>query len=104
MDFNPVFDAQFIQYRQRESNVDGEGQLITPFGTYYTIRIHHLITELDSVRVNLGWFDQWFPINRTISEYEWWDNNLKRPVLKIETVGAMGSERSEERRVGKECR
>lgn len=92
MDFNPVFDAQFIQYRQRDSNVDGEGQLITPFGTYNTIRIHHHITELDSVRVNLGGFNQWFPINRTISEYEWWDNNLKRPVLKIETEGAMGSE------------
>jgi len=92
MDFNPVYDAQFIQYRQRESTVDGEGQLITPYGTYDVIRIHHNITELDSVRIAIGSFNQWIPINRTVNEYEWWDTGLKRPVLKIETEGAFGNE------------
>jgi hypothetical protein len=92
MDFNPVFDAQFIQYRQRESTVDGEGQLITPYGTYDVVRVHHSISELDSIRVAIGGFNQWIPINRTINEYEWWDNGLKRPVLKIETEGAFGNE------------
>lgn len=92
MNLNPIYDAQIIQYRQRESTVDGEGQLITPFGTYDVIRIHHTIQELDSIRIAFGQFNQWIPINRTVNEYEWWDTGLKRPVLKVETEGALGNE------------
>ncbi|HLW30297.1 MAG TPA: T9SS type A sorting domain-containing protein [Brumimicrobium sp.] len=92
MDLNPIFDAQIIQYRQRISKVDGEGQLTTPYGTYNVLRVHHSIKETDSIRVALGPINQWIPINRTINEYEWWDKGLKRPVLKVETEGVFGND------------
>lgn len=92
-DFNPIYDAQLIQYRQHESVVDGYGQLITPYGTYDDVlRVHHSITEKDSLHIVIAGFDQWIPINRIINEYEWWDNGKKRPVLKIETQGSANNE------------
>lgn len=92
-DFNPIYDAQFIQHRNHLSVVDGYGQLITPFDTYdNVIRVHHTIKEKDSLRLTIAGFSQWIPINRTINEYEWWDNGKKRPVLKIETEGIANNE------------
>ncbi len=92
-DFNPVYDAQLIQYRQHSSVVDGYGQLITPYGSYDNVlRIHHTIEEKDSLQISIGAISQWVPINRTINEYEWWDNDKKRPVLKIETQGVANNE------------
>jgi len=87
--FSPIYNAQIIQYRQRESTVDGEGQLLTPFGTYEVIRIHHQIEEQDSIRIDTN---PWIKINRTFNEYEWWAKELKRPVLKIETEVTFGNE------------
>lgn len=88
MDFNPFYDAQFIQYRQTESVVDGYGKLITPYDTYDSVvRVHHTINEQDSLHIMVGGFSQWIPYNRTINEYEWWASEKKRPVLKIETDG-----------------
>lgn len=92
-DFNPFYDAQFIQYRQHTSAVDGYGQLITPYGTYdNVIRVHHTIKEKDSLQISIMGSPQWIPISRTINEYEWWDNDKKRPVLKIETEGMTSNE------------
>lgn len=92
-DFNPIYDAQFIQHRNHISVVDGYGQLITPYDTYdNVIRVHHTIKENDSLRLTIAGFSQWIPINRTINEYEWWDNEKKRPVLKIETEGVANNE------------
>ncbi len=92
INFAPIYDARIIMNRHRESNVDGYGQLITPHGTYEVLRVHHKITELDSMYIVLGPINQWIPINRVNSEYEWWAKNKKRPVLKIETETLFGNE------------
>lgn len=87
-DFNPFYDAVFLQYRQHKVVADGYGQLITPYSTYNNVlRVHHTIKEQDSLQITLFGSPQWIPIHRTINEYEWWDNEKKRPVLKIETEG-----------------
>lgn len=92
MDFNPIFNAQFIQYRQRESVVDGHGTLITPYSTFNATRIHHTITEQDSFYVEIQGFGTWIPIERTIHEYEWWAKDEMRPVMLIQTEEIGGSE------------
>lgn len=92
INLSPMFEARIIMNRHRESTVDGYGQLKTPYETYEVLRIHHKITEQDSIYVELGPINQWFPIDRTTNEYEWWAKDMKRPVLKIETETAQGSE------------
>jgi hypothetical protein len=92
IDFNPFFNGIFIQYRQRESVVDGHGTLDTPFGTFDALRIHHTIEEQDSLYVDISGFSQWIPINRTTHSYEWWTQNELRPVMRIQTEAVNGNE------------
>lgn len=93
MNFNPFFDGIFKQYRKRETTVDGHGTLITPFGTFNTIRVHHEIRETDSLYVDNPIFPQTIPLNLpTTHEYEWITKNQKLPVLKITTQVLAGNE------------
>lgn len=93
MDLNPIFDALFIQRRQRFSEVDGYGSVTTALGTFNAIRVHHIIDEQDSIYVNLGNFDQWLPINQPrVHQYEWWTKFQDLPVIKIETREVNGNE------------
>lgn len=92
MDFNPFFNAIFIQYRQRSSEVDGHGTLITPYSTFNTIRVHHTINEQDSLFVEIQGFGTWVPIERTTHQYEWWAKDEMRPVMMIQTEEVNGSE------------
>jgi hypothetical protein len=93
IDFNPYFDGIFIQYRQRATEVDGYGTLITPYGNFNAIRVKHTITEQDSLYFDLSGFATWLPINQpTTHIYEWWAKNEKVPVLTIETRMIMGDE------------
>ncbi|MEX1191450.1 MAG: T9SS type A sorting domain-containing protein [Brumimicrobium sp.] len=85
IDFNPMFDGTFIQYRQIESIVDGHGTLITPYDTFNTLRVHHVIEEQDSLYAEMSGTGTWIPIERTMHSYEWWTNGEKRPVLQIQT-------------------
>jgi hypothetical protein len=92
INFSPIYEARIIMNRQRESDADGYGQLTTPHGTYDVLRIKHVVSELDSIYIEIGPIAQWFPIDRTTSEYEWWAKNKKRPVLKVETETLFGNE------------
>lgn len=93
MDFNPFFDANFQQYRKRSSVVDGHGTLITPFGTFNTLRVHHIIEETDSLYIQNDFFDQTIPLDLpTTHEYEWLAKGEKLPVLKITTQVLGGNE------------
>ncbi len=91
-DFDPLFTGTFIQYRQRYTSVDGHGTLVTPYGNFTALRAHHRIEEQDSLYVEIQGFGNWIPIERTTHEYEWWVNDEKRPVCKIETEEVNGSE------------
>lgn len=91
IDLNPVIDFKIKQYRQRTTNVDGWGTIITPKGTFQALRLRHDIAEIDSVYQTFFGAGQWFgtpPIQRT--EYEWFTNGEKEWVLKAtETNGTV---------------
>lgn len=91
-DFDPLFTGTFIQYRQRYTTVDGHGTLVTPYANFTALRVHHRIEEQDSLYAELQGFGNWIPIERTTHEYEWWVNDEKRPVCKVETEEVNGSE------------
>lgn len=92
MNFNPIFNAIFIQYRQRTTEVDGHGTLMTPFSTFDAIRVHHTINEQDSLYVEIQGFGTWVPIERTTHQYEWWAKDEMRPAMLIQTEEVNGSE------------
>lgn len=89
IDLNPIIDFKIKQYRQRTTTVDGWGTLITPKGTFQTLRIRHDIAEIDSVYQTFFGTGAWFgtpPIQRT--EYEWWaDGQLEWLLKATETNG-----------------
>jgi len=67
--------------------VDGWGNLITPYGTFQTIRIKSQWVENDSVYLDslgLG-----FPIVRNVTEYKWMGKNQGEPLLQITEEGLM---------------
>ena len=93
VDFNPVADFKFKQYRQRNSIVDGWGTLILPNGTYNVLRIKHQINEIDSI------FQGLFPFQPVIgippiqtTEYEWLGENKKDVLLKVVVSNTNGGE------------
>jgi hypothetical protein len=91
-DFNPFFDGIFRQYRQRETEVDGYGTVITPLGTYECLRVHHRINEFDSLYVGLG-LDTWIPLDLPVRHvYEWWAKDELYPVIRIEVQEINGDE------------
>lgn len=92
IDFNPIFNGIFIQYRQTESVVDGHGTIKTPFGTFNALRVHSKIDEQDSLYADIEGFAQWIPIERTSHIYEWWAKDELRPVLRIQTEEVNGDE------------
>ncbi len=94
VDFNPIYDAQWVQYRQRNSTVDGFGSITTPLGTFDALRIHHIIDEIDSIYLVLPVIGgNWLPLTiPTVHEYEWWGDNQKEPLLRIRTSELGGNE------------
>ena len=91
IDLNPIFDAIWIQYRQRNSNIDGWGSITTPFGTFDALRIRHSIQEQDSLY--FGQFGTWIPLPIPPSSvYEWWATGELEPILRISTSDFGGTE------------
>ncbi len=88
-DLNPIVEAMWTQSRTRTTTVDGWGSVTTPFGTFNALRVKHVITENDLV--NYQGFEIPLPIPST-TEYEWWANGQKVPVLKMTTVSLLGNE------------
>jgi len=92
IDLSPFSDLQFIQYRNRFSEVDGWGNLITPFGFFSVLRVKHEIIEEDSVYQSFVGTGSWFALpTRIIKEYEWWAKGEKEPILKIVTNEISGN-------------
>lgn len=94
IDFNPVYNASWIQARQRTSLVDGYGTLTTPYGTFDVIRIKHDISEQDEITIEVPVFGTTtIPLDLPlVHEYEWWANGEGEPVLKIVTNEILGNE------------
>ncbi|MDG1842304.1 MAG: T9SS type A sorting domain-containing protein [Crocinitomicaceae bacterium] len=93
IDLNPFSDLQFIQHRNRSSEVDGWGDLTTPFGSFSVLRVKHEIIEEDSVYQSFVGTGGWFALpTRIIKEYEWWAKGEKEPMLKIVANEISGNE------------
>jgi hypothetical protein len=84
IDLNPAADFKIKQHRSVNSEIDGFGQLILPFGTFQVLRLKREIYEIDSVYQTFFGTGEWFgapPISTT--EYEWLGENAKDVLLKI---------------------
>lgn len=95
LNMNPIFNLIWIQYKQRNSIVDGWGTVTTPYGTFEALRIKHEINEIDSVLIDLTgtgtpiWFE--LPVPPSV-QYEWIAKDEIEPVLSIRTSLAAGTE------------
>jgi hypothetical protein len=94
VDFNPIYNAIWVQHRTRFTEVDGYGSITTPFGTFDALRIRHDIDEIDSLFLELPFIGAtWVPLDIPASyEYEWWTNGQKEPLLRIRTSDVFGTE------------
>jgi len=71
--------------KQRMNDVDGWGELITPFGNFEVLRVKSDIIQHDSVYIDTLGFG--FPINREYTEYRWLANGFSQPLLEITQEG-----------------
>lgn len=93
LDMNPFYDAVWIQHRERNSEVDGWGNVVTPFGAFSALRIKHTINESDSLRIVVFGNQVWLPIPLPTSViYEWWAAGQKEPVMRVTTNDVLGNE------------
>lgn len=93
LDLNPIQDAIYIQHRLRNTEVDGYGSVITPYGTFDALRVHHTIYESDSLYVSFSGFGTWIDLPIPVShQYEYIAKDEKMPVMKITTQEIQGSE------------
>ena len=94
LDLNPIYNAIWIQYRTRNTEVDGFGSITTPYGTFDVLRIRHEIIESDSVFIDLFEGAEWYELPVPVRyEYEWITKNEKEPILKVVTrLEASGEE------------
>jgi len=92
MDMNPTFNAIFKRHQKRDVDVDGWGQITTPFGTYDVVRVKSIIDYTDSIYIDLGFGGSWnqIPTPQDV-EYTWWANNNKTPILKVITQAGVAT-------------
>ena len=89
----PKCVERWRQRRKRTTQVDGWGEITTPYGTFSALRIHHRIVESDSIRVSVGGFNNWVGIPIPVAhEYEWRAVGEKEPILVIKTNEISGGE------------
>lgn len=76
------------QTGHRVNTVDGWGTLITPFGTYTTLRVLSTVAAIDTIYVEA--FKMGTKVPRPLKhEYKWFAQNSKIPVLQVDgNVGA----------------
>ncbi len=79
----------FSQKRQRSSQPDAWGTIITPFGTFQAVRLVATITDHDSLAVSGNSQGLTLPVTR---EYKWLAKGVHVPVLTITTTSVAGQE------------
>jgi hypothetical protein len=80
----------FDQYKVVESFTEGEGTLITPFGTFQALKVRKEIDEIDSIYLDTLGFGFSIP-QPHVTEYHWLVAGLKMPVMIYTDRGALGS-------------
>jgi hypothetical protein len=71
--------------RFRRNYVDGWGTLITPYGSFETLRIKTLIYQKDSVYIDST--GTGIPVERDIIEYKWFGKEQGLPILTVTEEG-----------------
>jgi hypothetical protein len=80
----------FSQYRTVQSYVEAWGTLITPYGSFQTLKVRKEIDEVDSIYVDSLGFG--FNIPRPhVTEYHWLANGKKLPVMIYSDLGIGGA-------------
>ncbi len=79
----------FDHFKKRVNSVDGSGTLITPYGTFNTLRVKSIIYERDSTYLDS--IQAGFPIIRNIIEYKWLSPDYPIPLLTISVEGPLYS-------------
>jgi hypothetical protein len=77
--------------QHRVNEVDGWGTLITPYGTFNTLRIKSVITSNDSIYLDTLGTGFAFSLPQTI-EYKWLGEQEGVPLLQINTTLTLGTE------------
>lgn len=86
LDLNPAFNGIFRRYMQRNSIVDGWGQITTAYGTFDVLRVKSFLNYTDSVYVDFGPGGTWFEMPTPDQiEYTWIANGYKIPILTVVT-------------------
>ncbi len=67
------------EVKKRKNTVDGWGTLITPFGTFQTIRVKSELTMHDTIFYNANGYS----MDRIETEYKWLANGFGIPVLTV---------------------
>jgi len=75
----------FSSQRTRSSFADGWGTVITPFGSFESIRVRCDLTQHDSIFITSMGFG--VGMDRNITEYKWMAENMGIPVLQINSEG-----------------
>lgn len=78
------------QEGHRESVVDGWGTLITPFGTFNTLRVYSTIAAVDTIALDAVGFGTDIP--RPLRyEFKWLATAMQIPVLKVDATDVFGT-------------
>lgn len=79
----------FSTQRARSSFVDGWGTVITPFGSFQSLRIRSDLLQTDSIYIDSLGFG--IGMTRNITEYKWLAENMGIPVLQINSEGLLAT-------------
>jgi hypothetical protein len=93
VDLNPAFDGILRRHQERISEVDGWGEVTTPFGTFEVVRTKSYLDFTDSLRISFGEITTWIELP-TPSQvvYSWWAKDQKIPVLQVVAQDIGGEE------------
>lgn len=80
----------FEKKQKRVNTVDGWGTLITPYGTFNTVRVKSVITVVDSIHSDSLGFGFSIPLP-TRYEFKWLANGSKLPILEIDATGLLNT-------------
>ena len=85
------FDIPGIGYsggwKKRVNEADGWGTLVTPYGTFETLRLKTEIAQYDSLYIDsLG---VGFPVLRQYTEFKWMGENFGLPLCKVTKEGPL---------------
>ena len=80
-----------LHTQTRTNQVDGWGNLTTPFGTFPVLRVYTEIVSYDSVYIDTLHTGLNVPL-ATQRQYKWIGNNQKEPLLEINTQVVLGVE------------